>query len=68
MFLELDQILLFPVQYVQISITNQICQKLKADTYVSGPSGKKYLDETGIIPTDMGIGIKSDMIKEVFKI
>jgi len=28
---------------------------------------KKYLDETGIIPTDMGIGIKSDMIKEVFK-
>ncbi len=28
---------------------------------------KKYLDDTGTIPTDMGIGIKSDMIKEVFK-
>ena len=28
---------------------------------------KKFLDEEGQIPTDMGYAIKSDRIKEVFK-
>tara|TARA_B100000315_G_scaffold252052_1_gene288041 strand:+ start:399 stop:1082 length:684 start_codon:yes stop_codon:yes gene_type:complete len=48
------------------SLILQICQKLKADTYVSGPSGKKYLDENEFMDHGINIDYMSNDLLPVY--